>query len=119
MNDKLRKRIYTRDNGRCWHCGTDENVTIHHRVNRGMGGSKLLDMPSNLVVMCAAFNQAMESDLRAHKLAKEMGWKVSRHSQPSKVPIQSFVGEVFLLDDMFRMWMLDGNREDGGRSPQE
>lgn len=119
MNEKFRKRIYERDHGRCWHCGTDENVTIHHRINRGMGGSKLLDMPSNLVVMCAAFNQAMESDLRAHKLAKEKGWKVSRHSRVSDVPIWDFLGNQCLLDDAFRVWRLDGDREDGGRPPQE
>lgn len=119
MNDKLRKRIYERDRRQCWHCGTEDNLTIHHRVNRGMGGSKLLDMPSNLVVMCAAFNQAMESDLRAHKLAKEKGWKVSRHARASEVPIWDYQGNKCLLDDAFRVWRFYGDREDGGRSTEE
>lgn len=119
MNDKIRKRIYERDHGRCWHCGTDENVTLHHRVNRGMGGSKLLDMPSNLIVMCGAFNVAMESELKAHRVAKEMGWKVSRHSSPSQTRITDFRGEVFLLDDAFRIWRLDVDRENGGGFTQE
>ena len=119
MNEKIRKRVYERDHGRCWHCGTDENVTIHHRINRGMGGSGKLDMPSNLVVMCGAFNMAMESELKAHRVAKEMGWKVSRHGIASQVPIRDYRGNLFLLDDAFRIWSLDVDREDGGGFTQE
>lgn len=105
MKDSIRKRIFKRDNGRCWHCGTDENVVIHHRINRGMGGtSGSLDMPANLIVMCAEFNYLMESDFKAARHARDKGWKVSRHKWASKEPIQDYTGTWFLLDDMFRKW---------------
>lgn len=119
MKELIKKRIYQRDKGVCWHCGTDENITIHHRINRGMGGSKMLDMPSNLVLMCTEFNFLMEADLNAFKLAKEKGWKVSRHSRASTTEIQNHEGRVFLLDDMFRKWEVIGDREDGGSPTQE
>lgn len=119
MKESIRKRIFKRDHGICWHCGTDENVTIHHRTNRGMGGSKNLDMPSNLVVMCSEFNFLMEADLAAFRLAKKRGWKVSKYQRAAEVEIQNHEGRTFLLDDMFRRWEKIGNREDGGSPTQE
>jgi hypothetical protein len=45
----------------CYHCGQWEDLVPHHRINRGMGGSKLLDTPDNLMMVCCAYNMAMES----------------------------------------------------------
>lgn len=119
MKESIRKRIFKRDHGICWHCGTDENVTVHHRTNRGMGGSKNLDMPSNLVVMCSEFNFLMEADLSAFRLAKKKGWKVSKYQRAAEIEIENHEGRTFLLDDMFRRWEKIGNREDGGSPAQE
>jgi 5-methylcytosine-specific restriction endonuclease McrA len=68
---KLRKQILERDQ-HCWHCGQVWDLVVHHRVNRGMGGSKLLDTPDNLMAVCARWNGDMESD--ADVAAKARGW---------------------------------------------
>ena len=71
LSPKLRKLIEQRD-GHCYHCGTTEGLQVHHRKNRGMGGSKLLDTPDNLIQVCAACNFYMESDAEMASIAR--GW---------------------------------------------
>ena len=41
-----------------------------------MGGSKLLDRADNLVLVCAAYNFAMEADAKVARLARERGHKL-------------------------------------------
>ena len=62
----------------CWHCGTTEGLQTHHRRNRGMGGSKILDTPDNLIRVCAAYNFAMESDSRVANQARDRGHKLGQ-----------------------------------------
>jgi len=109
MKESIKKRIYKRDEGICWHCGTTENTTIHHRANRGMGGSKLLDRASNLITMCVLHNGLMESDVNIFREAKEMGWKISRHSMPYSMPVRNHIGQWYLLGDMYEKWEIDGD----------
>jgi hypothetical protein len=115
MKDSVRKKIMERDSGACWHCGTNDNVQIHHRTNRGMGGSKLLDRPSNLVVVCAEYNYAMESDFISARSARDLGHKVSRHASIIHSPIRHFMGKWYLLDDRYQKYEVEPNelREDG------
>jgi len=40
----------------CEVCAKDA-VDIHHLTNRGMGGSKLLDTPENLVALCRVHHE--------------------------------------------------------------
>lgn len=80
----LRQKIRDRDD-HCLHCGSTENLVLHHRRNRGYGGSKLLDRADNLLRVCAALNYAMESDANIANEAKDMGWKLGQwqdFSQP-------------------------------------
>ncbi len=44
---KILKQVQGRD-PYCWHCGREDDLVPHHRINRGMGGSKLLDIPREL-----------------------------------------------------------------------
>jgi 5-methylcytosine-specific restriction endonuclease McrA len=60
LSMKLRKQILARDE-HCWHCGQTEDLVVHHRKNRGMGGSKLLDTPDNLMAICSGYNGEMEA----------------------------------------------------------
>lgn len=115
MKDSVRKKILERDKGMCWHCGTTENVQIHHRTNRGMGGSKLLDRPSNLVVVCAEYNYAMESNFMDARSARDLGHKVSRHASIIHSPIRDFIGQWYLLDDRYQKHEVEPHelREDG------
>lgn len=62
----------------CVHCGADVNLQVHHRRNRAMGGSKLLDRYDNLIRVCAQLNYAMESDARVAEEAREKGWKLGQ-----------------------------------------
>ena len=48
----------------------------HHRRNRGMGGSKLLDTLDNLMMVCAIYNGAMESDPRVASQARAWNHKL-------------------------------------------
>lgn len=102
MKDSLRKKILERDDGICWHCGTTEGVQVHHRINRGMGGSRLLDRPCNLVVICAEYNFLMEQNFVDARAARILGIKLSRHAFPLNEPIRDYNGQWYLLDDFNR-----------------
>lgn len=55
VQEDARKIVRTRDGHRCQMCGcsiVDQPSSIHHRRRRGMGGSALLERPSNLVRLC-------------------------------------------------------------------
>jgi hypothetical protein len=71
-------RILARDGERCVHCGAVDGLVPHHRMNRGMGGSKALEVPSNVLTMCSRFNALMESETWAQTLAIGNGWKLDR-----------------------------------------
>lgn len=88
---------------------------MQHRKNRGMGGSKLLDMPSNLVTMCLVHNTLIEQSAEFARFAFEHGWTLkcpkgvlwpfpvvaSSPDLPRVAPV-SFRDGRFLLDDEFR-----------------
>ncbi len=48
--DMLKKRVLDRDGWKCQHCGTSENLQVHHIVPRGRLGGDELD---NLMSLCA------------------------------------------------------------------
>jgi len=95
-------RLLKRD-GRCWHCGLDDDTLIpQHRINRGMGGSKLLNRASNLIVLCSAANVLMESDSIFRARALFYGWKLERMSVADEMPVYDLGrAEWFLIDDDF------------------
>ena len=62
----------------CWHCGESDTLQVHHRRNRGMGGSIKLDRFDNLIRVCAWLNYAMEQNADIAAEAREMGWKLGQ-----------------------------------------
>lgn len=101
MNGKQFQKYLDRDGG-CVHCGDTETAVPHHRANRGMGGSKLRDVPSNIVSMCALVNGLMEADAYTAELARTYGWKVSTNTDSASVPVwYPNLGRWFFLDDDF------------------
>ena len=72
---KVLKLVQARD-GACWHCGAEDDLVPHHRKNRGMGGSKLLDTPDNLMMVCARWNGDMESNAELAATARGWGHKL-------------------------------------------
>jgi hypothetical protein len=76
LSKKLVNLIRARDSY-CWHCGIDDDtLVLHHRKGKGMGGSKLLDTPDNLLLVCSRWNGDMESDAELAATARGWGHKL-------------------------------------------
>lgn len=112
MTPKRFRRFLERDGG-CVHCGEDETVSPHHRANRGMGGSKQRDVASNIVVICSAYNSAMESSGSAADKGREFGWKLRPWENPAETPVYyATLGAWFLLDDDYNKQQQRGNNDE-------
>ena len=98
MNGKQFQRYLDRDGG-CVHCGDVETAVPHHRLNRGMGGSKVRDVPSNIISMCSHFNGQMESNAVAAAYAVRNGWKLRSGDNPSTTPFWHARRRVWLILD--------------------
>lgn len=85
MNERIRKQIKARDSY-CPHCGETNDLVVHHRRNRAMGGSKLLDRCDNLMLVCNQYNYLMESNAVVAEQAREYGHKLTSW-QPFENPI--------------------------------
>jgi hypothetical protein len=103
LNAALIRKLRARD-PYCVHCGLDRDLVPHHRRNRAMGGSKILDRLDNLLMVCAAYNGAMESDAAIAGQARDLGHKLSSW--------QTFDSPVF--DKVAGLWFVltsDGRKE--------
>lgn len=103
-----RSIVRTRDGHRCQMCGASVlNIpsSIHHRRRRGMGGSALLERPSNLVRLCGDGVQGCHGRVESQRThAKDIGWLLGYLDDPQTTPLLAYDGWV-LLDDL------------GGRTP--
>lgn len=113
MNAKQFQRYLDRDLG-CVHCGEVETVAPHHRRNRGIGGSKKLDIPSNIITVCSLLNYLMEADPKVAAEARANGWKLRHGERPDEFALWHYSRGWIVLDDEFK-WkpaqqggMLDG-----------
>lgn len=104
MNAKLIGLVVARDPS-CYHCGATDGLQPHHRKNRRAGGSKLLDRPDNLMMVCGIYNGLMESDPDVAAKAREFGHKL-RSWDGFEMPVFDQVNQIW--------WALD---ENGGRAP--
>lgn len=101
MTPKQFQKYLDRDGG-CVHCGETEAVSPNHRSNRGMGGSKLLDRPSNVIVLCSSMNSLIESSASMANYALERGWKLYRWETPETKPFYDATKDRwFVLDNDF------------------
>lgn len=66
-----------------------------------MGGSKVRDVPSNIVTICSWLNNAMESDPKTAELARELGWKLRAGADPKTESVYHFRHGWITLDDSF------------------
>ena len=87
----------------CLHCGRqDETLIPQHRANRGSGGSKKRDVPSNIIVLCSSANFLLESNPGFAEAGRRYGWKLSTWSNPLFEPVYDAVrGCWWRLDDKF------------------
>ncbi len=105
MKPKEFRKYLNRDGGKCLHCGATEGLVPQHRGNRGMGGSKERDVPSNVIVFCSSFNSLVESSGTAARYAKGYGWKISTYADPLKIPVYDVTAQGwFMMDNGFSRW---------------
>lgn len=108
MTPKEFQKFLDRDKW-CLHCGAVDGLAPNHRANRGHGGSKRAELPSNVVVLCSLFNGLIESDSKAAVMAKRFGWKISRYDNPREMPVfDTQTGEWFFLNDDYTRERLIG-----------
>lgn len=109
MTPKQFRRFIDRDKY-CLHCGVDDDTLVpQHRSGRGMGGSKLRDMPSNIIVVCSRYNGLMESDARIAAEARSKGHKLKSWDDPTCLPVWDAVAKTWwVLDDKFGKSVWDG-----------
>lgn len=101
MNAKTWANYLRRDGG-CAHCGAVDTAVPNHRINRGMGGSKLLNKPSNIIALCSEMNGLIESDAQQATRAKANGWKLESWQEPEFEPVYyPLEGRWYYLDDFY------------------
>lgn len=103
VSQKRRNQVKLRDQFRCVaegpHCTRFAGLTMQHRRNKGMGGSKLLDGFENLITLCALCNTLLESDADWAQVGRDNGWKLSSWENPERVAVfVSWAGVWRLLD---------------------
>lgn len=98
MNERMRKMVYARDGEACWHCGATDGLSIQHRANKGMGGSKNRDRLDNLLTFCLEGNQRMESDAAFANEARDNGWKLSSWTPYTSPVWSAWQRQWFVID---------------------
>lgn len=111
VQEAARRLVRERDGHHCQMCGrsiVDYPSSIHHRINRGSGGSAKLERASLLIRICGSGTTACHGWVTEHTAeASRLGWvlpKLNAGIDPNAEPIATIHGWV-LLDDT------------GGRSP--
>jgi hypothetical protein len=96
LSPEFAREIGERDQWMCVCCGIpirgERGVdwSIHHRIPRGMGGSKdpRINMASNLLTVCGTGTQGCHGEIESHRdRARERGLLVWRSLDPSEVPV--------------------------------
>jgi len=94
--------VRERDKHACARCATTNQLTTHHRRNRGMGGSRWpgINLPSNLLTLCGSGTTGCHGWVTDHPLgARALGLAVSMHADPATVPVTTWQG-TYLLTNM-------------------
>ncbi|WP_404949061.1 HNH endonuclease [Streptomyces sp. ARC14] len=94
--DTVRQLVLMRDGGRCVRCNSTGGLTIHHRVNRGMGSSReeWINQPQNLLLVCTTCNGWFEDHPRE---SYSHGWKVRRPMLPGELTVRYPSGAHYAL----------------------
>jgi hypothetical protein len=103
ISAKTRKQINQRDNGCCRRCG-NLATNVHHRIGRGMGGSKRADINdlAALVMLCGSGTTGCHGLITSRpEEAYREGWSIRRSDpEPAEsVPLFDIFGDFFWLTD--------------------
>lgn len=106
VSTTARRATYQRDGQSCAACGRRTQLTIQHRRNRQMGGSRERNNPANLLTLCHFHNDALESDPEFATLGRARGWKLEEGDDPTTSPVfYSWAGQWRMLDDDYH-WVI-------------
>ena len=97
INAQMRKKLQARD-PYCVHCGSNDDLVLHHRKNRQMGGSKLLDVYENLIRVCNEYNFLMEADSAVAESARSNGHKLASWESLQSPVLDTVSGLWYVLD---------------------
>ena len=64
-----------------------------------MGSSKVLDTLQNVILVCAAYNFAMESDASVANEARDLGHKLSKFASPTAPVFDNWAKRWYFLDE--------------------
>jgi len=95
----IRQAVIDRDGRLCRRCGRPGG-SIHHRIPRGMGGSRdpKINSPANLVFVCGHGTAGCHGWIEAHRTESYMsGWLVHRYEDPETVPLIDMGGVAWVL----------------------
>jgi hypothetical protein len=107
---QLFRSYVIRDEG-AFDSGFPADVDVpQHRISRGMGGSKLLDRPSNVITLTSYWNGLIESSADAAAYALSRGWKLRPWMDPTECPVFHVRRGWLMLDDHFHAWPAPDDR---------
>ena len=108
--EAARRIVRTRDGHRCQMCGRpilDYPSSIHHRINRGSGGSAKLERASLLIRMCGTGTTGCHGWVTNEpRRAGLWGWLLPKNNpdiDPERERILCFDGWFVLTDDGGRL----------------
>lgn len=110
IQERVKKILKKRD-PYCIHCGDDSDLVIHHRKNRGMGGSKLLDHYQNLLMVCATYNSDMESQPLVADDSRRWGHKLESWAEFSEPVLDRCNGLWYQLEQDGTKTVIAGREE--------
>jgi hypothetical protein len=90
--------------------------SIHHRIPRGMGGTKdpKVSSPANLIVLCGSGTTGCHGDVESYRDARARGLLLWRSQDPAEVPVEVCVQRASgLVPAQTQPFLLDN---DGGRT---
>ena len=64
-----------------------------------MGSSKVLDTLQNVILVCAQYNGAMESDALVANEARDLGHKLSKFASPTAPVFDNWAKRWYVLDE--------------------
>lgn len=104
--EAARTLVKARDAGRCQMCGKwveGQVKSVHHRINKGNGGSALLERASILVTLCGDGVFGCHGWIGREPTAAGLeGWLLPRNNpdiDPAQRPIHTYQGWRLLADD--------------------
>ncbi|MDF3308749.1 hypothetical protein P3H15_27400 [Rhodococcus sp. T2V] len=86
-----------RAGGRCERCQVATDLQLHHRLRRSAADR---ERPSNYLMLCLHCHTGGDDSVHANPVkAREFGWILSPHQEPSKAPVYTWHGWVLFADD--------------------